>query len=44
MMMVAIIFAPMALFAQEKFSEALDQSTVLIKPNLERNPAYVNAQ
>jgi len=43
-MMVAIIFAPMALFAQEKFSEALDQSTVLIKPNLERNPAYVNAQ
>lgn len=40
MWVMAIMFSPAALFAQDKFSEALNDSTVLIENNLERSETY----
>ncbi len=35
-----MLLAPVTLFAQDKFTDALDKSTVLIKSNLENNASY----
>jgi hypothetical protein len=35
-----VLLAPVTLFAQDKFTDALDKSVTLIKPNLENNSIY----